>query len=112
MARRPCLDCRRLTPNPSRCDSCMATYMAVRERMRGSAHKRGYTSGYRTVARSVVAEHRARHGDWCPGWQVAPHTASDLTADHVVPLARGGTNERSNLTVLCRGCNARKRDRV
>lgn len=28
--------------------------------------------------------------------------------DHVLPLALGGTNEMSNLTVACRSCNASK----
>lgn len=33
---------------------------------------------------------------------------SDLTIDHRVPLAKGGTNEDSNLQALCRSCNCRK----
>jgi len=32
--------------------------------------------------------------------------------DHVVPRARGGTNEASNLVVACASCNRRKRDRT
>ena len=28
--------------------------------------------------------------------------------DHIIPLARGGANDPSNLQVLCRGCNAQK----
>jgi 5-methylcytosine-specific restriction protein A len=110
MAKRPCLRCGRLTANASRCDVHQAEYMAVRERQRGSAHKRGYTSKYRVVASSVIAEYRARHGEWCPGHGVPAHAASDLTVDHIIPLAHGGTPERANLRVLCRGCNSRKRD--
>ncbi|MEW2302564.1 HNH endonuclease [Streptomyces sp. NPDC006655] len=59
----------------------------------------------------MLAEHRASHGDYCPGWGVPAHASQDLTVDHVVPLAAGGTHDRANLRVLCRGCNARKRDR-
>ncbi|MFF1597681.1 HNH endonuclease [Streptomyces mirabilis] len=84
--------------------------MAQRERQRGSASKRGYTSRYRALASSVIAEHRASHGDRCPGWGTVPHTATDLTVDHVIPLAKGGTHDRANLRVLCRSCNSRKRD--
>lgn len=33
-----------------------------------------------------------------------------FAVDHVVPLAKGGNNDLSNLTVACRGCNSSKRD--
>ena len=32
----------------------------------------------------------------------------DLTLDHIVPRVYGGTNERSNLQILCLPCNQRK----
>lgn len=35
--------------------------------------------------------------------------AADLEIEHIIPLARGGTNEIGNLTVSCRTCNAKKR---
>jgi 5-methylcytosine-specific restriction endonuclease McrA len=31
-----------------------------------------------------------------------------LEIDHIIPIARGGTNEPDNLQVLCRHCNAKK----
>ena len=34
----------------------------------------------------------------------------DLTIDHVVPLAHGGTDETTNYVTACRPCNARKAD--
>ena len=34
-----------------------------------------------------------------------------LELDHVVPLNRGGSNDRSNLQILCTACHAAKTDR-
>ena len=55
---------------------------------------------------AAVRAHRARHGDWCPGYKVAPHPATDLTAEHVDALAEGGADGQV-LDVLCRSCNSR-----
>lgn len=112
MPQRPCLVCGRLTRNPSRCDVHQAEYMAARNARRGSANARGYTAEYRKRAAYVLAQHRATHGEHCPGYRVPAHVSSDLTVDHIVPLAKGGTHELSNLSVLCRACNARKRDHI
>lgn len=35
-----------------------------------------------------------------------------LTIDHVIPLARGGSNELDNLQILCNKCNSRKGAKV
>ncbi|WP_407657607.1 HNH endonuclease [Kribbella turkmenica] len=59
----------------------------------------------------AVAAHRAQHGNWCPGWQRDAHAADDLTADHVTPVAAGGS-ESGPLQCLCRSCNSRKRDSI
>lgn len=35
-----------------------------------------------------------------------------LECDHVVPLSRGGTNDRANLVTSCRDCNRKKADKT
>jgi len=32
--------------------------------------------------------------------------------DHIIPLAKGGKHERTNVRCLCRGCNMSKGSRV
>ena len=56
---------------------------------------------------ATVAQHRAQHGDWCPGFNREPHAATDLTADHIEEIAYGG-DDHGSLQVLCRSCNGRK----
>lgn len=40
----------------------------------------------------------------------APTPLADIQAEHVVPLSRGGANNRSNLLPSCAPCNSDKRD--
>jgi 5-methylcytosine-specific restriction protein A len=42
---------------------------------------------------------------------VPAHQASDLTSDHIVAKANGGSDDPSNVQVMCRSCNARKHAR-
>ena len=36
------------------------------------------------------------------------NSTDDLTIDHIMPIVLGGTNELTNLQVLCRSCNSSK----
>jgi 5-methylcytosine-specific restriction enzyme A len=61
----------------------------------------------RKAKAQAVAEWRDLHGDWCPGYDRPSHPAADLTADHIVPVSKGG-DLMGPFVVLCRSCNARK----
>ncbi|MDZ8078759.1 MAG: HNH endonuclease [Nostoc sp. DcaGUA01] len=37
---------------------------------------------------------------------------TNLSIDHIIPLARGGQNDISNLQTLCFTCNQKKTDRI
>jgi 5-methylcytosine-specific restriction enzyme A len=108
MPKRPCLNCGVLHTNTTRCDTCQATWDQTHEQTRGSATARGYGSAYQKTARLVLAEHHRGWPGMCPGWQRPPHPSEDLTVDHIIPKARGGTDDRENLQVLCRPCNSTK----
>lgn len=108
MPKRPCLECARLTTNPSRCDEHQAAWQRRQDQRRGSAAQRGYDVTWRRNVARALATHRSQYGDWCPGYRVPAHPSTDLTGDHITPLARGGTNDPANIQILCRPCNSRK----
>jgi 5-methylcytosine-specific restriction protein A len=66
---------------------------------------------YRRMRARVISAWINDHGPWCPGYRVPAHVSYDLTLDHDVPLEHGGAGvDERNAGVLCRACNARKRD--
>jgi 5-methylcytosine-specific restriction endonuclease McrA len=88
-AARPCLKCGVATRRGSYCPTC------YRDRYRPYND-----AGYRK------ARLQAQHG--LLGACVTCGTWDRLTIDHVVPLAKGGTNDPANLRVLCLSCNSRR----
>jgi 5-methylcytosine-specific restriction enzyme A len=98
---KPCLVCSTLS-HWSRCPSHRIK--------RPSATSRGYDSKWQRISKAQI-----KAVPWCQcqgcGLHSGPCNAeSDLTADHVRPLARGGTADGPTMT-LCRACNSSKKDR-
>ena len=67
------------------------------------------TRAWQRLSARVLRAWRGEQCDWCPGYGRPAHRASDLTVDHVVPLAAGGAPfDIANTAVLCRSCNSTK----
>jgi 5-methylcytosine-specific restriction enzyme A len=91
MAMTRCLGCGTRTQG-SRCATCTRR----RDHARGTTTERGYGSEHQRRARQAIALHPCCSE--CGGMR-------DLTADHIIPLARGG-HPLGPLRVLCRRCNS------
>ena len=87
---RPCVDCG-VVVRATRCVQCAR----IKERKRISRADRGYDSMWRDLSKRMRAAQ-----PWCS----TCGSTKDLTLDHIIPLARGGTNDQSNARVLCRKC--------
>lgn len=97
----------------SACKDCNRHVFAQRRRARLQAVGGSYTTA---EWEALVAQFER-----CPGclrqWgEIAPpaHGGAVVTADHIVPIARGGANTIDNIQPLCFSCNSRKgtRDQV
>jgi len=66
---------------------------------------RRYTS-YRGIRKRLFQDGQ-RRCYWCRRPFDGPQ---DATADHVVPLSRGGSNRLANIVLACHDCNARRKD--
>jgi len=104
-----CSDCWNAFPvsqmRGGRCLGCSKTYEREKSRRRRRTPKE------RTRRQDLIAAHVRANGWVCPGYERPAHEARDLTADHVQPVARGGS-ETGEIRVMCRSCNSARGARV
>ena len=103
MTLRVCIEptCPTLARDASRCDQHRRAQVRQRSAQRGTRQAQGYGPEWQRIRREAI-----KAQPWCSHC----FATEDLTADHVVALARGGTAQ-DGVQVLCRGCNSRKADR-
>ena len=53
-----------------------------------------------------------RNGYQCQSCHKIDLSGHSLQVDHIQPLAKGGSNDFSNLQTLCVRCNLQKRDKI
>jgi 5-methylcytosine-specific restriction protein A len=97
---RPCLEppCPAVTFKGPRCPAHAREYQRRRDQQRGTPSQRGYNAEYLRNRKVVLAIVHSCH--WCG--RIA------TTVDHVLPLARGGSNDLDNLVPSCKPCNYRR----
>ena len=101
---RRCLDCKASVRGKPRCADCQRD----RDRAKRARRPDLDDAAERKRRRQLVADHRARVGDWCPGLGDHPaHPCADLVADHIIEVAAGGLAS-GPLRVLCRSENSRR----
>jgi hypothetical protein len=66
-----------------------------------------------SITEELRARIHAQAGDRCGYCQSAQrYVFAPLEIDHIIPTARGGTDEEENLWLACRMCNGFKGDRT
>lgn len=106
-SRPQCVDCgKRLQPGPGRerCWDCHTKRLAVRHA--AWVEMQNATRGGMTL--SLRWEILSRDNFACTYCFASPSLDNPLHVDHVVPVARGGTNDPSNLRTACFRCNMGK----
>ncbi len=86
-----------------KCPGCFTVAKQKRNSPPGrpSAAARGYGAEWRKLSEQVT-----KGKTHCPRCGEPYTTGNPATADHVIPKARGGTDELSNLVDCCRRCNS------
>lgn len=58
----------------------------------------------RSVKKRILKDSAYGRCETCRIWK----PREELTVDHIVPIAMGGKNEKSNMQLLCRSCHTEK----
>lgn len=97
---KPCLGgCGGLTDGDSYCDECKALHDVE-----------AYGPDWRRLSKAERTKEPWCHCEGCSLHDGLCGSTEDLTLDHTVPFARGGTPAMGT-SVMCRPCNTAKRDR-
>lgn len=73
-----------------------------------TASRQGGTGNTRHIPRDVRQRVWTRDGGKC----VDCNATEYLEYDHIIPVAKGGSNEETNVQILCRRCNLKKSDHI
>lgn len=80
------------------------------------ATNRTATAKWKNLRRRVITTARGRGQNTCPlchrilHWDTYQQPLSP-EVDHIIPVSRGGTDDETNLRVICRHCNGSRGNR-
>jgi len=101
----------------SQCKSCRAVYRIKhyngnqKKYFANAANRRARKkrAGGKYTEQDIKAQYKRQHGKcyWCDC-----EVGDKYHVDHVIPLARGGSNDPSNLVIACPACNMNKKTKL
>lgn len=86
--------------------------LAVYEAAVGKWNQTLVKSTDRTLSRHIPREIRQRVWQEYSGRCVECGATQYLEFDHIIPVAKGGSNSETNVQLLCRKCNLKKSDKI
>ena len=74
------------------------------DRERGNRHQRGYGTAWEKLRKYIIE----RDDGLCQSCMISGRISPGSEVDHITPKAKGGTDDESNLQLLCTPCHAEK----